>query len=411
MFEHSNHQLVSTLQYLNNMFDAEHLAPSVEQDITTIDFGRSESPFDEPAPRAVIKNEPEDDEETSSNTSRMAEIIPPPSNNSDYPPLPELGSPALDEEEYLTGDLAGLDHDFEQSIALAQQEFNRQSQAEETPVIDEAYEDALEAVDQKRKQVAKIRSMRMDVTADEIELQRLEDRLLLARKNKMRAEQHVQQEREESSMFFPEGEYSDDDEIEMSQTPARREAPAMVQDFSVIDISDDEEQDIKAKVKLGQKRKDNRKTSVTPRAAKKPKPNRRVPPRKIEMLNMGSLIRNDIVGDAKANQGLRQQPSLGAGKDKQKALKALIASIPEDERSTARGEKQELSKACSVFSWKGRGSMKADEENGWKLKGMTSSLRHFQLLSVAKGVEKERGSTAPFGGMLADTMGYGKVSM
>lgn len=381
------------------------LIPSVEADITMIDIERSESRSDKSTPAIVVKMEPTDNKGDTGVPSQTPEIIAPPTQDGNYPSLPDLGSYDFDNEDFTVGTLDMIDTSFEQSMAAAQQEFNRRSLPEETPMVDEEYEEALRAVNEKRIEVVKRRSMDVLIITDEIELQKLEDKLLLAQKNKSRAESHAQQAREQSSLFYAESEESDDD-TRLSQPPIRKEPSAV----PIIDISDGEEDDSKVKVRTGQKRKYTRRLPAIQKTAKKPKANKRGPRRdNAEMLNMDSLIHNNIVADAQANQGLREQPGFVGFRNKRHALTALLASIPEENRDTTIGMKRKLDLACRAFSCNGQGSMQADGVSGWKLKGMDSSLKHFQLLSTAWGVNRERGSTAPFGGLLADTMGYGKV--
>lgn len=383
---------------------------SIEVDVNMADTGDLEAQSEETNSAVVVKTEPKDDGNISAEPPQSPEIIPPPTDDGNIPALPELGSSTLDEEDFSADDYNAINDDFAKSMAVSQRDFNQRSVPEEVPLIDENYENAISAVEKKRTEIAKRESLGMDVTADRIELHRLEDTLLLAQKTKTRFEKHAHWERERSSMFIAEDEDSDDDTMNFLQAPPRRDLPSTSEDLITLSTSEDESIAPKEEVNIGKKRKYRRKTPVTPKAAKKSRTSRGGPPRNnAEMLDMGSLIRNDVVADARANQGLREQPGFAGLKNKAKALTALLASIPAEDRDTGIGMKKKMDLACRAFSSSGKGSMQADGVNGWRLKGMSSSLKHFQLLSAAWGVERERGSTAPFGGMLADTMGYGKV--
>ena len=125
-----------------------------------------------------------------------------------------------------------------------------------------------------------------------------------------------------------------------------------------------------------------------------------------EMTNVDSLLKNDIIGAAQQNQGKSAQPGF-TSKNKKNALAELIASIPEDERTTHNADKKALDKATKSFS--GHASMKADGNNGWRLRGMQTSLYHYQLLGAAFMRDRENASGRPYGGLQSDEMGLGKT--
>ena len=91
------------------------------------------------------------------------------------------------------------------------------------------------------------------------------------------------------------------------------------------------------------------------------------------MLNLPSLWRNDIVGNAQRNQGREEQPGFST-KNKGKALMELLSSIPSKHRKPFAATTKELDLACRRFKYRGNGSMHADAAGGWRLKGMLSSL-------------------------------------
>jgi SNF2-related domain len=125
-----------------------------------------------------------------------------------------------------------------------------------------------------------------------------------------------------------------------------------------------------------------------------------------EMTNLQTLLNNDIVSAAQANAGKAAQPGF-TSKNKREALAELIASIPESERTTHNADKNALDKATTSFT--GRAAMKADGNNGWRLRGMKTSLYHYQLLGAAFMRDRENSTTRPYGGLQSDEMGLGKT--
>ena len=125
-----------------------------------------------------------------------------------------------------------------------------------------------------------------------------------------------------------------------------------------------------------------------------------------EMLNMQTLFNNDIVSAAQANVGKAAQPGF-TSTNKKAALAELIASIPESERTTHNADKNALDKATKSFV--GHAAMKADGNNGWRLRGMATSLYHYQLLGAAFMRDRENSATRPYGGLQSDEMGLGKT--
>ncbi|KAL8654497.1 MAG: hypothetical protein Q9210_001471 [Variospora velana] len=121
---------------------------------------------------------------------------------------------------------------------------------------------------------------------------------------------------------------------------------------------------------------------------------------------MAGLQPHDVLAEANANLGQEAVPT-SLETTKQAYLKAILHSIPEGDRPGVRGEKKRLDKAASVFP---QGLVRA-AEGGWRLKGLTSILMHHQLLGASFMRERELGIGQPFGGLLADEMGFGKTVM
>ena len=108
-------------------------------------------------------------------------------------------------------------------------------------------------------------------------------------------------------------------------------------------------------------------------------------------MNFGSLFHNDIIAIAQENQRKENQP-IFTSKNKAKALSELISSMPEEQQKVHGIDLKELNLATKKFT--GWGSMKADGAGKWKLKGMRSSLHHYQLLGAAFMRDLERVSIA-----------------
>ena len=153
------------------------------------------------------------------------------------------------------------------------------------------------------------------------------------------------------------------------------------------------------------KTKDGKSKVVKPKEGKTKAKDRKkaVKPKGPVMNNLDSLISN-VIAEAQANEGEGDQPTF-TNTRKADAFKELMASIPAENRKMASVDKQALSKATKKF--RGHGSMKADGNGCWKLKGMTSSLRHYQLLGAAFMRDRELGNEKPLGGICADEMGFG----
>lgn len=330
-------------------------------------------------------------------------------------------SAAVDEADPLK---AGFDLENNLRNLLDMYNTNSNSNGSNTTSYDAEYNEAVAAFNQKQQQIV-TRELEGRTTAmNRVELKTLEANLNKIRKlqEKERANRKRElREQEDHQMFVPQedGAYHD---LEMTPAPTRREAMNDA-DHGLIDISDDEEDEDDRYARVNVRRRGGRASKATSKTRKKPAKAAQAGVQKRgkattrrgrgghqgpSMLNMRSLIRNDIVANAAANQGAGELTSFAGIRTKKDALAALIASIPAGQRDLNRGEKKALDEAAKRFAYRGRGSMQV-KDDGWRLKGMSTSLKNFQLLGAAWGCEREAGAEAPFGGILADTMGYGKV--
>lgn len=90
------------------------------------------------------------------------------------------------------------------------------------------------------------------------------------------------------------------------------------------------------------------------------------------------------------------------------ALKELIASVPLAEMKQARSEMALLHQATKDFD--GHGAVKAAGGN-WLVRGMSTSLKGYQIMGGAFMRRRENAADEPRGGLLADQMGLGKTLM
>ncbi|KAL5399978.1 hypothetical protein PMIN06_012687 [Paraphaeosphaeria minitans] len=120
-----------------------------------------------------------------------------------------------------------------------------------------------------------------------------------------------------------------------------------------------------------------------------------------------SLMYSDVFRQ-QANEDAPEQPTFSSTK-KADALKELIASVPTEHQKSAKDDTQALLRATKDFD--GRGSCKADGRGMWKVKGMATSLKHYQVIGTAFMRRRENDLHEPRGGLMADQMGLGKTLM
>ncbi|GLA58369.1 hypothetical protein AtubIFM54640_007515 [Aspergillus tubingensis] len=116
------------------------------------------------------------------------------------------------------------------------------------------------------------------------------------------------------------------------------------------------------------------------------------------------LLSSGVVEDAHVNASLDAIPA-SIDKNKMKALKRLVATIPSVDQKEAKSDKKKILEATRKFTC----SPRSDGKLGWNIKGMKTSLYHYQLLGAAFMRDRENSSEGPFGGLLCDIMGFGKT--
>lgn len=124
------------------------------------------------------------------------------------------------------------------------------------------------------------------------------------------------------------------------------------------------------------------------------------------LANFQNLTGRSIFADAVLNQAPANQPVL-AFKKKGEARKALLASIPEQDREATRRDWDQLDRASKKFTGKGV-CMPNPGKTTWMLKGLQSALEHYQMLGASFMRERETMATDVNGGLVADDMGLGE---
>ncbi|KAF2009924.1 hypothetical protein BU24DRAFT_357138 [Aaosphaeria arxii CBS 175.79] len=122
---------------------------------------------------------------------------------------------------------------------------------------------------------------------------------------------------------------------------------------------------------------------------------------------VSSLFSGDVFRD-QAAQDAADQPTF-TSRNKNHALKELIASVPIDNQKEAKGDMNTLLAATKDFD--GHGSVKSDGTGLWLVKGMKTSLKPYQILGTAFMRRREHEPQDPRGGLMADQMGLGKTLM
>ncbi|RAH43967.1 putative SNF2 family helicase [Aspergillus brunneoviolaceus CBS 621.78] len=117
-----------------------------------------------------------------------------------------------------------------------------------------------------------------------------------------------------------------------------------------------------------------------------------------------TLITPDVIEDAHASASAQAMPEFGE-RDKEKAFRRMIASIPAADLAEAKSDHKRIIIASRKFS-KG---VRKDGTGGYRIPGMRTSLYHYQLLGAAFMRDRENASYPPYGGFLSDFMGLGKT--
>lgn len=109
-----------------------------------------------------------------------------------------------------------------------------------------------------------------------------------------------------------------------------------------------------------------------------PKKGRKTKPTAPDLLNTASMLGSNVFEDTARMRDVPDQPTFGPDHDnrKDKALRSLIASVPEEYRPVAKTDKKFLDDAMKDFT--GRGAVTPAEDGNWNVKGLRITIKHYQ---------------------------------
>jgi hypothetical protein len=256
------------------------------------------------------------------------------------------------------------------------------------------YLDAVQRFKEEKKEYEKRRAAVKSDLEDEIQIMQQQSKMDNWRKRLMEDRQHDNPP-EHDSLFMPGefhgpfAEYGDemsdrDDfqsgpgqllEAELQAKPRGRPKGSS----SKKDTSAKSKSSKPSKGKTGNDKVKDKNAKVSKKAAKskgKGGPRNKGP----SMFDYGSLFTGNVIRDAQGNQGRAQLPLMSSTR-KADALKALVASVPQEHRKMAQVDRNYLDSACKDFV--GRMSVRAHPgSDGWVVTGMTCILKHHQLLGM-----------------------------
>ncbi|KAL8991057.1 MAG: hypothetical protein Q9169_007960 [Polycauliona sp. 2 TL-2023] len=127
------------------------------------------------------------------------------------------------------------------------------------------------------------------------------------------------------------------------------------------------------------------------------------------VLNTASFLGSSNIYD-EANRNVNAAPGpIVSTRRKDQAFKDMLIDIPLGDLRQARGDRHHILESSRVLGKYGLCRLANDGTNNWVLKGMSSTLYHYQVLGSAWMKLRETGDVAPYGGILADQMGLGKT--
>ena len=305
----------------------------------------------------------------------------------------------------------------------------------------DAEEDGRQFQEAKKDYYRKKRANKLSIQ-DEIEFMRLETnetaRLRKADADRAFDEARSSEEHDDDNNLFVRADsgapkytelYSDDNGDESDESPKKRRkarpdnserpnkrgrAKVLGQDYTEDDVQDviDNARGGKGKGKSKAKTKAQPKSKAQPKKAV-PKKTRRGKGKEpdTQMTNLNNLFGQDVFTAHAATSHLPSQPTFGDTGRREEALKQLIAAVPEERTDVARADMRFLRAALKDFTGVGSVQPSANGDGNWLVKGMRTTLKHFQVLGTSFMRKREMGDRKPRGGILADEMGLGKTLM
>nr|POE51910.1 calcium-binding mitochondrial carrier sal1 [Quercus suber] len=123
------------------------------------------------------------------------------------------------------------------------------------------------------------------------------------------------------------------------------------------------------------------------------------------MTNLSNIMSSNVFDDVALNENLGPQP-LHNSTRKVEAMKQLIASIPD--KAVGMTDVRWLRRATQDFV---AHSIMPASDGLWYVKGLRTTLKHFQVIGSGFIIKREKVTAGPKGGILADQMGLGKTLM
>ena len=135
----------------------------------------------------------------------------------------------------------------------------------------------------------------------------------------------------------------------------------------------------------GARRQKNAKSKQKAATKAKPKPKAPSNPKskkkggqETQITNLSNLFGGDVFRDHAATACAPSQPTFSDATRKADAMKKLIASVPQESVHVSRADMRHLHAAMKEFT--GQGSVHAAPDGNWAVKGMKTTLKHFQIL-------------------------------
>ena len=119
------------------------------------------------------------------------------------------------------------------------------------------------------------------------------------------------------------------------------------------------------------------------------------------MTNIASLANSNVYEESN-NALKRAQLPVTTETTRKEFLSSLIANVPVESEKQAISDKNAILRSATLLQPR---TCKPDGKGAWAMKGMRSSLYHYQVQGAACMKDREMGDQAPFGGILADAMG------
>lgn len=137
--------------------------------------------------------------------------------------------------------------------------------------------------------------------------------------------------------------------------------------------------------------------SLKSKNSRSKKSNRKVNGHRNDVLD---LLTSNVFNEALANNDRDALP-VSSETNKRRAMKAIIANVPLENKQEAKDDEATILKATVTLAPR---KVTADGKGGWKLQGMASSLHNHQVIGANWMKCRETAGQQPLGGIMADGM-------